>query len=657
MNFREKDFESLPANRRRCATLRSRLTGSVLGLSLAAAVCAGPAQAGNPGAVGAGLAESGKSASNVTTFADLGPEKTSMQMPKVGQKLTALYDEYSALVAKRGAAGASDEFRTNAPFMQTTGDLVVVDAVADEDPTALLADLEALGLQNGSVFGRVVSGKLPISALSKASGLTSLRFARPAMAMVNAGSVQSEAVKAMRVNRAAKVYGVKGRGVRVGVLSDSYNCLGGAAADIASKDLPAAKRIIILDDAACGSDEGRAMMQLIRDVAPLSKLAFHSAFNGLADFANGILELSQKTKGKSNIITDDVIYFGEPMFQDGIVAQAVDKVKKKGIPYYSSAGNNGRGSWESGSKGFEQSGEVHPSFGPLHDFNTGSGKDAYQLFRMGTGVTIIVLQWDEPFASASTTGAGSASDLDFFALESDQNTIVDLSVSFNVGNDAIEILALQNTGAPRDINLVITHFSGPEPKFLKYVIFGPGSNDVNDPPASFPKEYATDSGTIYGHALAAGAMAVGAVHFKKTPPFGTNNPAIEPFSSAGGTPLFIKKNGDRMSKKVRNKPEISAVDGVDTTFFGKRDENGIFSSSGTHFFGTSAAAPNAAAVAALIKEIDPNAGVNKINTHLKKTAKDMNDPATGGSDPGFDFGTGFGLIDALKAVRRADNLK
>ncbi len=88
----------------------------------------------------------------------------------------------------------------------------------------------------------------------------------------------------------------------------------------------------MLDDSACpGTDEGRAMLQIVHDVAPGASLAFNTAFLGTANFAQGIVNLANSG---SKVIVDDVIYFAEPMFQDGIIAQAVDTVKGNGVAYF-----------------------------------------------------------------------------------------------------------------------------------------------------------------------------------------------------------------------------------------------------------------------------------------------------------------------------------
>ena len=73
-------------------------------------------------------------------------------------------------------------------------------------------------------------------------------------------------------------------------------------------------------------------MEIIHDVAPGASQAFHTAFEGQASFAQGIIDLAD---AGAKVINDDVIYFAEPLYQDGIVAQAVDQVKARGVAYFS----------------------------------------------------------------------------------------------------------------------------------------------------------------------------------------------------------------------------------------------------------------------------------------------------------------------------------
>src|SRR5580700_6679727 len=135
-----------------------------------------------------------------------------------------------------------------------------------------------------------------------------------------------------------------GAGVKVGVLSDSFNNLGGAAADESSGALPPAADIQVLADLASGgSDEGRAMMQIIHDIAPGAGLAFYTAVNSEQDFANGILALAA---AGCKVICDDISYFDEPFFQNGIVAQAIQTVEAEGVVYLTAAGNNASNAYQ-----------------------------------------------------------------------------------------------------------------------------------------------------------------------------------------------------------------------------------------------------------------------------------------------------------------------
>ena len=130
--------------------------------------------------------------------------------------------------------------------------------------------------------------------------------------------------------------------------------------------------------------------------------------------------------------------------------------------------------------------------------------------------------------------------------------------------------------------------------------------------------------------------------FGETPAFGTQPPVLESFSSAGPTPILFDTGGARLPMpEVRDKPEIVAPDGTNTTFFGS--DIGADPDAFPNFFGTSAAAPHAAGVAALLKELDSSLTPDEIYSALETTAIDMN-----GS--GFAFDTGFGLIQADAAL-------
>ena len=165
-------------------------------------------------------------------------------------------------------------------------------------------------------------------------------------ASITEASVGSGGATAGQVQEALDESGlsVNGSGIKVGVLSDSFNDLGGAAADEADGALPSASNVQILSDLSSGgTDEGRAMMQIVHDVAPGSSLAFYTAANSEQDFANGILALAN---AGCKVICDDVSYFDEPFFQNGIVAQAIQTVEAEGVTYVTSAGNNASNAYQ-----------------------------------------------------------------------------------------------------------------------------------------------------------------------------------------------------------------------------------------------------------------------------------------------------------------------
>ncbi len=554
-------------------------------------------------------------------------------MAKVGFDLALLFREHEAY-EQGGRVGA---FTPGNRLLQVRDERVVIDAVAAGEASALRADLEALGLEGAAQYGPVVSGRLPITALPQAAALGTLRTARYAAARAlgapGAGSARAPRIGAtdtqgdvaQRSDAARASFGIDGAGVTVGVLSDSYDQLGGAAADVASGDLPAG--VSVLDDTgscapdpAC-ADEGRAMMQVVADVAPGAALAFHTALGGQAGHAAGIDAL---VAAGADVLVDDVAGLTEPMFQDGVVAQAVDAAVAAGAAFFSAAGNEGRDGYEA-----NYTPGNDPIFGlPAHEFG---GGDFFQNLTIpeGTGITV-AFQWDQPYASA-TGGAGASTDLDIFLYDDPPSGALTGGIDANVGGDPVETFTFFNPvgSGETSFNLFINRFSGPNPTFVKYVIFD-FEGTVN--------EFTTDSGTLFGHANADGAEAVGAAAYDQTPAFGVDPPVLESFSSAGTTTILFDLN-DNPVNEVRQKPEVVAPDEGNNTFFGIDTDADTF----PNFTGTSAAAAHAAAAAALLLDFNPTLTPSALYAALEGAALDM-------GAAGFDDDSGFGFLQVDAAL-------
>ncbi|MGH8576784.1 MAG: hypothetical protein ACREXJ_07715, partial [Gammaproteobacteria bacterium] len=80
-------------------------------------------------------------------------------------------------------------FKSSNAIAPVAGGSVVIDATASGDPETLAADLRALGADNVTAFGRMVSGRLPITAIPALQDLSSLQFARPAYASTHVEDV------------------------------------------------------------------------------------------------------------------------------------------------------------------------------------------------------------------------------------------------------------------------------------------------------------------------------------------------------------------------------------------------------------------------------------------------------------------------------------
>jgi hypothetical protein len=479
-----------------------------------------------------------------------------------------------------------------------------------------------------------------------------------------AGSVVSEGVGQLNAGEGAGEargeFGVDGSGVTVGILSDSFSQATEAADgsgpiathasdDVKSADLPglanpcgdlAPVTVLEKDNSGEGdADEGRAMTQIAHDLAPGANLAFASAFNGEEAFAGNIRAL--KNAGVK-VIADDVFYFEEPFFQDGPVAVAASEVVAGGATFLSAAGNDNLidaeghdiGSWETPE--YRDAGSCPPRVEALAtangkhclDFDPGAAVDRTFGIKVEPGAELTVdLQWDEPWFGVGT-------DLDAFLLDASGNLVAKARTSNISTQKPLEVLQWGNeSSSVRTVQLVINRFSGGDPR-LKFALLENGSGvSATEYPRSAGEDVVGPA--IFGHSGAASAISVGAVPFSvKSEPeeYSSRGPVRHDFGPVTGkTPAAGLPSTEFISK-----PDLVATDCGLTTFFAR------LTGGGWRFCGTSAAAPHAAGVAALMLEAEPLASPAQIHAALTESAV-----------PVGEYGpcaVGAGLVEALGAI-------
>jgi len=563
--------------------------------------------------------------------------------------------------------------RTNG--LQIANGRVAVDAVATESGAELRSDLERLGLSQSAVSGRLVSGFLPMSALDEAAALSALRTMRGAAGGSGVGAVTSEGDASLQTDEVRSDLNVDGSGVKTCVLSDSYDmaftsaeCTSEknicASDDVDSGDLPS--DVDVVEEAASNqsnTDEGRGMLQIVHDIAPGAPLGFHTTQGGLANYADAISTLADPDGADCDVLVDDWIYFFEGMLQDGVVAGAAkDAVNEDGKVYVTFAGNAGNRSYESSFRG---SGQDISSLsccpnksGEMHDFDPDAPTDVRQQITVGSGVSPnLALQWSDPWLDAN-------SDLDLYLLDAEADTLVATSEIQNIGSFSAEsIFTYTNTsGADQALDLVITltdDGSGEPPNLIKWVAVLSSFQTVTI------DEHDTKSGTSYGHRNVAEAITVGAAAWFNTPDVPDtatvdpdDPPVLDEFSSKGEVPIIFNSEGDSLQNPpaFRDKPDVTAPDGTNNTFFG--GDVGLDDDDFPNFFGTSAAAPHAAGVVALMLDRDETLSASEVKDNLQSGAIDITERSgpflsTSESDKtaipngsGDDAFSGAGLIQA-----------
>src|SRR5215510_2667743 len=440
------------------------------------------------------------------------------------------------------------------------------------------------------------------------------------------GSRNTEGDVTHRAFPARNIFNVDGTGVRIGVLSDGVTNL---AASQALGDLGP---VTVLPGQGGAGDEGTAMLEIIHDVAPGAQLFFATAFSGIASFAQNIRNL--RAAG-CDIIVDDVFYFVETPFQDGqapgvvsntnggVVIQAVNDVTASGALYFSSAGNSGNlndgtsGVWEGDFVDGGPAGPPVTTVGSLHNF----GGQNFNVLTVASVSNPINLYWSDPLG-------GSSNDYDLFSLSADGTTVTASSTNIQNGTqDPYEQIGQSTSGS----RFVIVKKTGAAARFLH----------LN---ANRGRFSIATAGQTHGHAAAANAFGCAATRAGAAfpNPFNSSN-VVELFSSDGPRRIFFQADGTAITPGnfsstgglLRQKPDITAADGVSVTGVGGFP---------SPFFGTSAAAPHAAAIAGLLKSANPSSTPAQIRAALTGSAIDI-------EAPGVDRDSRAGIIDTIAALQ------
>ncbi|MGI9087775.1 MAG: S8 family serine peptidase [Chthoniobacterales bacterium] len=234
----------------------------------------------------------------------------------------------------------------------------------------------------------------------------------------------------------------EGANMSIACLSNSFaaNTAHPASLDVSNNDLPGSGSnpvgnntpvFVLQDDLASTSsdDEGRGMCQIVYHMAPKAKVGYATADGGEVGFANNIRGLAgfgpATLPGQTyaaDVICDDVGYFDEPFFEDGIIGAGVNDVAAAGVSYFSSAANdigiNGYDSdtrWVANGTGLSAAAgntalagtninlaNVPPALyaGGFHNFNPNTGQlDVAQTVNIASNANEppTVLQWNNPY--------------------------------------------------------------------------------------------------------------------------------------------------------------------------------------------------------------------------------------------------------------------
>ena len=476
---------------------------------------------------------------------------------------------------------------------------------------ATLAGVTRVTLPSYAMHPRRAVPEKPSNSTVSVQGSSHLA-ARPAAG--SAGAIDRNGVTIMRADQFVAQTGANGAGAKVGVQSVGISSLHTIQA---RGELPAVQVVEPSDGVNSQvGDEGTALLEEVHAVAPGAGLAYCGP-NTFVEYSSC---LSQMIAAGTTILVDDLIFPQQDLLSsDSSAVQAVEQLlaQNPAVALFTAQGNYNGSYWEGSYSPVALSSLGRP---PLTCPSNGATQTDYYVteFDGDASQLLTVLQTSQipvTFAWADPPDH-NASQFDVYWVDSSDST---KSGCLSTASASDTQVAENESFTAGTYSLYIaTPDASSSGKFLKLWIGGDGLTTLSKP---------TAGAVVTVQAFAGGAVTIGAVNGSD----GVGN-NIEAFSSLGPIAIAFPE-----VKKIQA-PVLVAPDGINV------DANGTYFASSLfpdgNFYGTSASAPNAAGVAALIQGAFPHLTASQLVSALKAGAAQL-----GSASPGATFG--YGRIDAM----------
>ena len=434
-------------------------------------------------------------------------------------------------------------------------------------------------------------------------------------------NIDGNGVSIMRTDQFVSQTGARGAGVMVGVQSIGANSL---SVIQGRNELPQVSVFTPAGSSSPTGDEGTALLEEVHAVAPSARLAFC----GPQTFVDYTSCLNQMIAAGATILVDDVLFFAQdPMTSDNTYTQAINQIlaQNPNVAIFTGAGNDNGSYWEGTYT------PVSIASSPLSCSTATSGQSNVYAAQFGDGAGAVPYQvvtvnqagsYPLTFAWSDPVGQNASNFEIFWTYNGTSNYTDTQSGCLSTTGSATTLLAANVLLDHGTYNFYIaTPDASLAGKFLKLWVGGDGLTTLTP---------STSGSVVSPQGFAAGVITVGAVNGSD----GVGN-NIEAFSSRGPITVYFPTQA-----KIQA-PTLVAPDGIKVDAAGTYFQNFLFPDG--NFYGTSAAAPNAAAVAALIRGAFPSLTVAQMLSALEGGATQL-----GSTVPDGTFG--YGRVDAIAAL-------